>query len=467
MSRLNRARAYLGVRLRSFFYDRLLRRVLRNTSYLFAGNAVSVVMTVVTANLLGAFSLGSLKIIIGFVTGINRLLSFRMSESVVRYVGEALKQDDRLRAAALLKAAAAIEGLTSLAAFLLLALLAPLGALFFAKGPALQPLFLLYGVSILANLIYETSTGFLQVTGHFRSQALINLAQSVLVAGVIVWISLNGGGLVEILLAYLLGKLILGMGPAIVAILWLPRTLGADWWRAPMHHLPPWRELAGFGLSTNFSATINLIARDSEAPWLGLFFGPQVVGYYSIALTLINLMVMPVNPLISTSYPEIARAWAARRFADLRYLLRRISLVAGAWTGAVALGLLLFGQQLLFSPWIIFSHEIYIYDSQYQPAFPILIILLLGYGAANIFFWNRPLLLAQGRANLALKVSFWAMLAKLALGILLLPRTHYLVEAGLLSAYFLLSVGWMVWAGLSGLEKEHQIDSAAQPARLN
>ena len=458
MSRLARARSYLGVRLRSFFYDRLLRRVLRNSSYLFAGNMISAVMGIVTANLLGAMGFGILGVITGFVSDVNRLLSFRMSDVVVRYVGEAVEQGNRTRAAALFKAAALIEAATSLVAFILLALLAPIGARYFAKDIALQPLFLLYGVSILANLIYESATGFLQVTNHFRTQALINLAQSVLVALVLVWISINRGGLVEVLLAYLLGKIILGIGPAAAALFWLPRTLGKDWLRAPMSHLPPWRELTGFGLSTNFSATINLIARDSEAPWVSLFFGPQIAGYYRIALQLISLMVLPVNPLISTTYPEIARAWAARRFADLAYLLRRVSLVAGAWTGAVMLGLLLFGQQLLFTPFLLFGRPFSLYDTQYLPAYPILLILLIGYGAANILFWNRPLLLAQGRANLALRVGFWAMLAKLALGITLLPRTHYLVEAALLSGYFVVSVGWMVFAGLRRLASERALE---------
>jgi O-antigen/teichoic acid export membrane protein len=380
----------------------------------------------------------------------------------VRYVGEALELGNKEKAAALMKVAALIEGITSLAAFGLLALLAPVGARFFAKDAGLQPLFLLYGTSILANLIYETSTGFLQVTGHFRTQALINLAQSVLVAIAIVWIALNKGGLVEVILAYLLGKLILGMGPAAAAFFWLPRTLGRDWWRAPLTHLPPWRELTGFGLSTNFSATINLIARDSEAPWVSLFFGPMAAGYYKFALQWITLMVLPINPLISTSYPEIARAWAARRFADLRYLLRRISLIAAAWTGAVAAGLLLFGQFFFFSSWTLFGHTFSLYSSEYLPGFPVLLLLLTGYGFANIFFWNRPLLLAQGRANLALRVSFWAMLAKLALGVALLPRTHYLVEAGLLSAYFLVSIGSMAGSGLRRLRQA--TEEAPQPA---
>jgi O-antigen/teichoic acid export membrane protein len=461
MSFFERARTYLGVRLQSFFVDRLLRRVLRNSTYLIAANAISAVLGIVAANLLGPLGFGTLGIITGFVADVNRLLSFRMSDVVVRYVGEALERDEKDKAAALLKTAALVEGLTSLVAFGLLALLAPVGARFFAKDPSLYSLFTFYGLSILANLFYETSTGFLQVTGHFRSQALVNLGQSVLVAALIIWISLGSGGLVEVLLAYLLGKLILGAGPVFVALFWLPRVLGPAWWRAPLSLLPPWRELARFALSTNFSATINLIARDSEVPWVGLFFGPQVAGYYKIALQLISLMVLPVNPLISTTYPEIARAWAARRLADLRYLLRRVSLVAAAWTGAVAVGLLLFGRQLLFMPWDLWGRTVYVYDSQYLPAFPILLILLAGYGAANIFFWNRPLLLAQGAADLALRISFWAMLGKLLLGVLLLPHAPYLLEAGLLSAYFLVSVGWMISAGLHRLGWESKLQTTA------
>ncbi len=448
---MNPSGSWLGVRLRNFVHDRLLRRVLRNSTYLFASNLISAVLGIVTANLLGAQSFGALGVITGFVTNINRLLSFRMSDVVVRYVGEALEQEQNKRGAALLKAAGLAEAGTSLAAFAVLAALAPLGARYFGHDASLTPLFLVYGLSILANMLNETATGFLQVTGHFRTQALINLAQSLLVAGAIVWTALNHGGLVEVLLAYLLGKMILGLGPVAAALFWARRVLGAGWLRVPLAHLPPWRELTGFSLSTNFSATINMIARDSEVPWVGLFFGTQVAGYYKFALQWITLIAMPINPLIATTYPELARAWAARRIEDLRYLLKRVSLVAAGWTMAVAGGLVCFGQFFFFTRWSLFGHEVSLYSSEYQPGFLVLLLLLIGYGAANIVFWNRSLLLAQGRANLALWISFAAMLVKLGLGIALLPRGPYWLEALLLAGYFAVTVGLMTAAGLRAI----------------
>jgi O-antigen/teichoic acid export membrane protein len=114
----------------------------------------------------------------------------------------------------------------------------------------------------------------------------------------------------------------------------------------------------------------------------------------------------------------------------------------------VTLVLLLFGRQLLFQDWTVFGRTFHIYEAEFAPAYPILLILLVGFGAANILFWNRPLLLAQGLASYPLKVSFWVMLAKVGLAFALLPAAGYLAEAALLSGYFLVSVGLIARRGL-------------------
>ena len=452
----SRLASSLLARARAFSGDRLLRRVVRNSTYLFASNVIAAVLTIATAGLLGVKSFGALGIITNFVSNVNRLLSFRMGDVVVKYMGESLAQNSpagKTRAAAVVKAAGLLEAVTSLAAFAVLALLTPWGAAWIAKDPALAPLFLLFGLSILANITTETATGVLQVGGHFRSQALINLTQSVLVAGLIILVALRGGGLLEVLLAYLAGKAVLGLGPILMALYWLPRMLGQDWWQAPFNLLPPWREFLGFGASTNLSGTINVFARDSEVQWVGYFFGLEAVGYYKVALALINLVVMPINPLIATTYPEITRAFATHQWQRLRDLLRRVTVISAGWTAAVALGLLLFGQAVLFSDWTILGRSFHLYRPEYLPAYPLLLVLLAGYGTANICFWNRPLLLAQGMAGYALRVSLGAMLLKIVLTLALLPKAGYLAEAWILSGYFILSVGTLVWRGLRGLRQ--------------
>jgi O-antigen/teichoic acid export membrane protein len=437
--------------LRSWVQDRLLARVLKNSSYLFASYVLGGVLTLVTAKLLGAASFGVLGTITVFSSAINRLFSFRMSEMVVKYMGESLAHDDRMRAAAAVKAGMLVEGLTSLAAFAALAALAPVGAIYIVKDASTTPLFLVYGLSILANLINESSTGVLQVTNHYRSQALIYFIQTVLVAVLLGLAAVYHASLMEVLLIYLAGKVILGMGPVLVAFYWLPRTLGKDWWRAPLSVLPPWRQVVRFSLSTNFNGTVTQIARDSEVPIVSFFFGTAAAGYFKMALALINLIVQPINPFISTTYPEITRAFAAQEWKRLRSLLSRVTLISASWTGLVAVALFV-GHEILFEPFTIFGHTFKLLV-EYAPAYPVLMILLIGYGMANIFFWNRPLLLAQGLADYPFWVSFWTMLAKVGLALVLLPRTSYLAEAGLLSGYFIITVGLIVWRGLRGIDR--------------
>ena len=434
--------------------DRLFSKVLRNSTYLFASYALGAVLTILTAKLLGAASFGVLGTVTVFSSNINRLFSFRMGEMVVKYMGDALAHNNPRRAAAAVKTAVLVEAVTSLLAFGALALLAPVGAIYFAKDPNTAPLFVLYGISILANLVYETSIGVLQVTNHYRSQALINFIQTVLVAILLGLAAVYQAGLETVLWIYLIGKIILGLGPAFVALYWLPRAVGPGWWRVPLSEMPSWREVIHFSFSTNFSSTINMVARDSEVPIVSFFFGPTAAGYFKMALALINLVVMPITPFISTTYPEFTRSYANRAWNRLRSLLQRVTLVSAGWTLLVTLALVL-GRDILFAPFTLFGRTFNLL-SEYAPAYPALMLLLIGYGVANIFFWNRPLLLAQGLADYPLKVAFWGMVIKVVLMLTLLPRTNYLVEAALLSAYLAGTVALIVWRGLREIRKAEQ-----------
>jgi O-antigen/teichoic acid export membrane protein len=337
--------------------DHVLGRVVKNSGYLFASNVISAILSILTANLLGVRVFGVLGIVISTVSNVNRLLSFRMGDVVVKYMSDHLAKDENQAAAAVVKASALVEGLTSLAAYGILAALAPLAAEHLADDPTTAPLFLLYGLSILGNITTETATGVLQVGGHYRSQASVNLMQSAVTALIIVYAFVSKTGVMTVLMAYLAGKLILGLAPISLALYWLPRMLGADWWRAPMNLLPPKSEFIKFSLSTNFSTTINMVARDSEVLWVGYFFSPLEAGYFKTALAIINLAVMPITPFISTTYPEITRCVAKFRWDRLKKLLLRVTVIAGAWTGAVALGLILFGKQVLFSDWTILGRR--------------------------------------------------------------------------------------------------------------
>lgn len=440
--------------IKSWGKDVILKKVVGNSAYLFSSQAASAILSILAANLLGVASFGELGVVVSFVTNINRLLSFRMGDFVVRYMGSFLAQDKPKNAAAILKVAGLTELSTSLVAYLVLVALSRWGALTFARDLSIQPLFIIYGITILGNVITETATGALQVMGRFRSLALLNFIESLALLGLFAFVFINQGGIFAVMLVYLVGKMILGIGPVILALYWLPKTLGKGWWRTPMRgNLPERKAMIKFAVNSNFSGTVTILARDSEVLWVSYFFDTTVAGYFKVALAVINLVVMPITPFISTTFPEITKHVAKREWARLKQLLTRVTIISGTWTGAVAAGMLLLGRQLLFSPWTLFGRTIYIYKEAFAPAYGVLLVLLIGFGMANIFYWNRSLLLAFGRAELPLRVSFFAMVGKVGLAFLIVPVLGYLAEAALFSAYFVVTVGVMVIQGLTEIKK--------------
>jgi O-antigen/teichoic acid export membrane protein len=251
------------------------------------------------------------------------------------------------------------------------------------------------------------------------------------------------GNLTIILTAYLLGKAILGIGLFIAAQIQLRRVLGREWINAPFSALPSFRELIKFAVSSNLSATAILVFRESEVLWVGFFLTTEAAGLYKIAYTIISFLSVPADPLILTVYPELNRLIVQKAWPRLRDFLRKVTTVAFAYNFALALGLIFFGRWLL-----------WIYGEQYVAAYPALIALLVGLVFNYTLFWNRPLLLSFGLPTFPLWATLSAGLLKVVLSFFLVPRYGYVMEAALLSFYYILSVGAIVWRGSFELSKQ-------------
>ncbi len=425
-----------------FVHSPLVQRVLRNSGYILSANtasaALSFVQTLMAARLLGVAGYGTLGIITVFASNINRLTSFRMGELVIRYVGKYSAEEDHGRAMAVFKAAGLAEMLSSCLAYALVVVLAPWAARTLAKDPSVAGMFSLYGLVLLANLMAESSTALLQYLNRFRLIAAFTVAQSVLTLLLIASAFVTHGGLQSIVLAYLIGKAAWAVAITLAAFVEAGRHWGARWWRTPLVMLRgDARELAKFAFSTNASATINLVTRDSDILWLSWLSTPLQVGYYKAARTFINVIFVPIDPLISTTYRELAREAAARQWANVRHLLRTGSLIASAWAVPACLALTVLGSWFL--SW---------YGPEFGAAYPAMVLLLAGVLVANVFYWSRILLHALGHAIYPTRTYLMVGLLQV-LGILfLVPRLGAPGMAMMWSGYTVLSALILVRRGL-------------------
>ncbi|MGB9640385.1 MAG: lipopolysaccharide biosynthesis protein [Anaerolineales bacterium] len=430
----------------------ILKRVLKNSGYLFSATglsaAISMAQGILTARMLGVALFGILGAVTVFTSVINRFISFRMSELVVRYVGIHQENGQTRHAAAVFKAAALAEMCASIIAFGLVWLLAPLGARFLAKDPQTTIWFQVYGWIVLANLISESSTGLLQIFDRFRRMAWLQVIQSLITLTFIALAYFMKSGLPGVLLAYILGKTAGAIGYTYAALHEAALRWGRDWWKNPLSELKAeWRELIHFAISTNISASLSLINKDSELLWISFLRNPIETGYYKLALSLANLVQMPISPLPQTTYAELARAVAKHEWASVRQLVKHGSLLAGSYTLVTTLGLWLLGKPLIAS----------FYTAQYLPAYPALMILLAGFLIANTFYWHRAGLLAIGRPEFPAQINFVLAILKIGGIFWLVPKFGYLANASLLAGSYILGVSLSVVVFYLTLQQRQQI----------
>lgn len=426
--------------------DPLLRRVVKNSSHLFSSSAIGALLSfgqgILAARLIGIPALGLVTTVITFASNINRFLTFRMSEAVVKRLNAAQAEGQKEQGAAAVKAALLIEIATSILAYLVLLALSGWAAQTFAADfiddPQTITLFPFYGLILLTNLATETSTGVLQAARRFHWIARLNILQALTTAALIVYAFVFQRGVYEIVLAYVAGKTINGLGLALLAQIELRSLLGADWWKTPLRVLPEKRALFTFLLNTNLNGTVNLFTRDNFPLYVAWLLSSTQVGYYRLAQMLINFIILPLDPLIWPTYAEITQTIAQKQWEATRRILRRVSLLTSSIVLAVGLGLALTGWFLL--P--------FFYGPQAAPAYPILLILLVGYGFASVFQWNRPLLLALGKPGYPVLIALLAGIIELTLMFTLIPATDsMLLMAAIFSGYFVVSISLTAWRG--------------------
>ena len=417
------------------FGNELIQRVVKNSGYLFSATgvaaALSMLQSILVARLLGVTDFGILGTITLFTSVVNKFASFRMSELVIKYVGQYTVEGDDISAAAVFKSATILETLTSFFAFGLIWMLAPLGAQYIAKDVSTTDWFILYGLIVLANFMAESSTGLLQIFDRYKFIAGITVGQSILTLSLIALVYINQGGLYEVVLAYMGGKIAGAIASAVAAVVLATQSWGIGWWRAPIGLLRDRRrELVRFAFSTNISATINLVNKDGELLWVSALTGPTGAGYYKLALSLVNLIHLPVSPLPQATYPELSREVAGKNWGNMRYVLRQGSLMAFAYTVAAGLFLLIFGKSLI----------AFFYTPEFLPSYPALLILIVGLLVANTFYWNRIALLSLGLAEYPAKINSIAAVLKIIGMLTIVPIYGYLGSAALLSGFYIFSV---------------------------
>lgn len=422
-------------KLQGLVNDAVFHKIISDSGWLFCANSLGSVLVffqnIIIARHLGVHTYGSFAIIANITTMAYALISFRITEFVVKFSAEALATKQPERLAGIIKLAYTLDTICALAAMMFTWLIAEITAAWFLKDAGQAQFIRVYSLSLAVTAATPVSLGLLQVFDHFKTIAAVSFAQKAISTTIILILSLQGLDLQILILALLSANTLYAIMIHGSAARCITVRLPTSWWRMPIGSIwPQRRAMANFLLSTNISATLSLVTKDSDNLWLGFFRSATEVGYYKLALALVGIIMMPVAPLVQTFYPELARSASLERWNELRSLLRRGSKLAAVYILPVVV------VAIVLAPVLITT----LYGETFRPAYYALVLLLPGLAFANIFFWTRSALLALGRPDYATQINLLIAVIKVLGAVVLVSRLGYIGNAIVLSGLYFLGI---------------------------
>ena len=412
------------------------RRATRQTLWMGAITAVQLLgglaQTAIAARILGPEGFGILAVIIAATLLIYGLLSMEGGEAIITFATRAVTEGRPEEAAQVWRFTLAVSFGLSLIAYALIAVLTLAGGNLLGIAPAYLDATLWYG---LAGIFLATQTENLAALrladrlGWGLAVMLVSaLTRIVLLA--VAWST--GGGLLAVILAYLAGAAVIGVGMFAAAAIVAPRAGLPGLLRSWSVRVPV--DVARFQTGTFGKSAVWHLAFNLDYLLLAHFAGAAEVGLYRGARQIIEGARHPFRPLADGVQPEYSRHWYSRRGPELRRMSWRFFLVS-ALLALAGFGLL----AALYQP-----ITRLILGAEFSGSAVLLLFMIPGAFLFSAFATLTPLPVAVGRVwpslaaagvGLAVSISFIALLA---------PRYGAAGVAVSYTAYFIVLVAVLV-----------------------
>jgi O-antigen/teichoic acid export membrane protein len=335
--------------LKALIRDDLLRRLLRNTSYLVTGTAgasfLALLALALTARALGPELLGILAMIQAFAGMVDRA-RIETSPALIKYGAEALEEERYDDFKSLLK----FGFLVDIASALFATMVAVAGVLvagwWFDWAPETTHMACLFSLSIL----FRTSsmpTAVLRLFNRFGLDAAQDVATNAARVLLVAIAYLAGAGLWTFVLITMSAQILNSVVLTIVGWTVLRREgyrgVLTSSCRGIRRRCPG---IWSFIWSLNASNIARRSTREVDVLFVGGVLDPAAASLYHIAKKLGEILVLVSTPIQNAIYPELARLWVRAEATRFRRTVTQIDLGSGG-LGVAFLMVIAFNADLL------------------------------------------------------------------------------------------------------------------------
>jgi len=379
---------------------------------------ISFLLSIVLARWLGAADLGLYRMVITILGIAGLATAFGIPGALTKYVAEYKNDKDKL-------SQIITPGITSLLIFgiatgvLLYALSGALASVF--NMPQLAHLLRILAIMLPFTSLFQSMLGSLNGLREMKTYAFLIISQNgLMILFVITFTSLGFG--VE---GAVFGIVLSMIGGCIGGLYMSRRLLRLNFTGYAQNA----KRLVSFGSLMFGANALSVIATYTDIILIGYFLKAKDVGYYSIAVSLGNLLLSLPQAVQMITYPATSEYWSRDNSAALQRVIDKSMKYSACILLPMGLGIGFFAREIVTG----------LYGQEFMPAVLPLCVLLI----ARVIRGSTAVPIGGsfsgiGRPGLALKVDAISVGTNVVLNVLLIPRFGILGAAIATTASLLL-----------------------------
>lgn len=408
---------------------------LKNIAHLLTGNFASAFIGLVgfalTARALGPADYGLLALSFAYTRGIERFVSFRSWQPLIKYGAKALQVGETDDLKALFKFGLLIDLTTALAGWGLAVLIVLLAGPFFGISAEMSRFVLIY-CAVLPFQVTGMPTAVMRLYGRFKIVAYGQVAASTLRALLCLAGVYLGWGPFEFMLLWMASQICSSLNRTIWAFRELRKQGLHGVMRTPLGDIRSrFPGFWSFSLSTNLALIIQACAFEFDTLLVGYLADPGSAGLYHIAKRVAKIAQQAGEQVQAVLYPDLSRVWATEGTSEFRKTVSQ--------TGWLLFG---FGVCALVTAYLTIEWVLRVTAGPgFEAAAPLVMVQFV---AVIIFLCGRTLysaLLAMGHEKVLLQSALIGGLLFCATAIVLIPRVG---AVGANVAHIVMSGVWFV-----------------------
>jgi len=385
---------------------------------LLTSSLVHLLLRIVLSKEFGPKFLGIYTLVFTIYMFGTQFAAFGFGAALTKYIAE--HENDTLKIKEYVSSGVIGSLISGLTMGILLYSLSPFVSTNFFHFPEMAPLLRITAICFPFIAIQKITTGIMNGFRKMNHFAMINILQNTLVFLIsILFVFPLKMGVTGAVIGFVLPTVVIGT----LSLLYIRKLFSL---RTGVVLGSALREISWFGFYIVLGNSVGMVNTQIDSLLIGRFMSETDVGYYSIAVIIVQGITLLPSAVQAVTSPAIAKYYGKREYSKIKELVKSTMLKIFAIDLMVLIFLIIFGKYIII---ILFSEE-------FTPAYIPMLILSIGYLMYSPWISVGTIFESTGKANVSFKLSGFCAIVNTILNLLLIPR-YGLVGAATATAFSL------------------------------